>query len=252
MPQLVELVEYTNNLLEIDTFRDYCPNGLQVEGKPDILNLVSGVTASAALIDAAIDSQADAILVHHGYMWKGEDSRIIGIKKNRLKKLLDNDISLIAYHLPLDAHAIYGNNVQLAQILSLSVKGSFGNGPGPELALHGELTAPMSGHEFSGLIAAQLARTPMHVAGGNKLIKTIGWCSGSAQSYIEQAVNLGLDAYLTGEVSEQTVHIARESGLHFFSAGHHATERYGVRALGMHLAEKFELNHEFIDIDNPV
>ena len=253
MVQLTELVKYTNNLLDIEQFNDYCPNGLQVEGCAEIINLVSGVTACSALIDAAIDQNADALLVHHGYMWKGEDSRIIGIKRNRIKKLLENNISLIAYHLPLDAHPIYGNNVQLAQILSLSSKGSFGVGPGPDIALHGELAAPMTSHELSGLITAQLGRAPLHIGGsGKKLIKSIGWCTGSAQSYIEQAVNLGLDAYLTGEVSEQTVHIAKETGIHFFSAGHHATERYGVKALGNHLADKFELRHEFIDIDNPV
>lgn len=252
MVQLNELVDYSNRLLETEKFNDYCPNGLQVEGNAEVLNLVSGVTACAALIDAAIEHNANALLVHHGYMWKGEDNRITGIRHTRLKKLLDNNISLIAYHLPLDAHPIYGNNIQLAQKLSLSVKGTFSTGPGPDIAFHGELAAPMSGHEFSGVITAQLGRTPMHIKGNNRPIKTIGWCTGSAQSYIEQAVSLGLDAYLTGEVSEQTVHVAREAGIHFFSAGHHATERYGARALGTHLAEKFELTHEFIDIDNPV
>ena len=253
MVQLAELIKYTNNLLDIESFKDYCPNGLQVEGCPEIFNLVSGVTASLDLIDAAIDQNADALLVHHGYMWKGEDNRIVGIKRNRIKKLLENNINLIAYHLPLDAHPIYGNNVQLAQILSLSSKGSFGVGPGPDIALHGELTAPMTSIEFSGLITAQLGHAPIHIGGsGKKLIRSIGWCTGSAQSYIEKAVSLGLDAYLTGEISEQTVHIARETGIHFFAAGHHATERYGVKALGNHLSDKFDLKHEFIDIDNPV
>lgn len=256
MIQLNELIKYTDDLLEIDNFRDYCPNGLQVEGNKELQVLISGVTASAALIDAAIENNADAILVHHGYFWKGDDSRIIGVKRDRLKKLVSANISLIAYHLPLDAHPIYGNNVQLAKILSLTIRGSFGsgNGPGngPDIGLHGELAAPMSGEEFSGLITAQLNRPPMYIAGSKSRIKTIGWCSGSAQSYIEHAASMGLDAYLTGEVSEQTVHIARETGTHFFAAGHHATERYGVKALGEHLAERFEIKHTNIDIDNPV
>ena len=252
MVETTEMVNYANNLLEAGKFQDYCPNGLQIEGRAEINSLVSGVTASAALIDAAIDKEADAILVHHGYFWKGEDACITGIKKNRIKKLLAAEINLITYHLPLDAHAIYGNNVQLAQVLSLTTRGTFSTGPGPDIGMYGELTAPMSGKEFSGFISAQLGRTPTHIPGNKKLIRTIGWCTGGAQQYIDNAVSLGLDAYLTGEVSEQTVHVARESGTHFFAAGHHATERYGVKALGEHLSEKFDLEHEFIDIDNPV
>jgi len=252
MVEISELVKYTNNLLEADKFRDYCPNGLQIEGRHEINNLISGVTASSALIDAAIDKDADAILVHHGYFWNGENACITGIKKNRIKKLINAEINLVAYHLPLDAHAIYGNNVQLALVLSLTTRGTFNTGSGPDIGMYGELTAPMSGKEFSGFITAQLGRTPTHIPGDKKLIRTIGWCTGGAQQYIDNAVSLGLDAYLTGEVSEQTVHIARESGTHFFAAGHHATERYGAKALGGHLSEKFSLEHEFIDIDNPV
>jgi dinuclear metal center YbgI/SA1388 family protein len=252
MAQVSELVNYTNNLLEIGKFKDYCPNGLQVEGSNEVNLLVSGVTACAALLDVAIEKQADAILVHHGYFWKNEDTRITGIKRHRLQKILASNINLIAYHLPLDAHTIYGNNAQLGQILGLTSRGLFGNGGGIDIAMRGELAATMSGEEFAGYINAQLCRPPIHIAGSKKRIKTIGWCTGSAQSYIEKAAELGLDAYLSGEISEQTVHIARESGTHFFAAGHHATERYGVKALGRHLSEKFDLEHEFIDIDNPV
>ncbi len=252
MVQITELVNYTNNLLEIGNFKDYCPNGLQVEGSSEINVLITGVTASSALLDAAIEKQADAILVHHGYFWKNEDMRVIGIKQRRLHKLLTAGINLIAYHLPLDAHMIYGNNVQLGQLLRLTSQGLFGDGNGPDIAMHGELAASMTAEEFAGYVHAQLGRPPIHIAGGKNRIKTIGWCTGSAQSYIEKAAELGLDAYLSGEISEQTVHIARESETHFFAAGHHATERYGVKALGNHLAEKFDLEHEFIDIDNPV
>jgi len=252
MVQITELVSYTDNLLEISKFKDYCPNGLQVEGCHEINSIISGVTASAALLDVAIEKEVDAIIVHHGYFWKNEDMRIIGIKRNRLQKLLSAEINLIAYHLPLDAHPIYGNNVQLGQILGLTTRGLFGNGQGTDLAMYGELAAPMSAEEFSGYINAQLGRPPLHIAGNRKHIKTIGWCTGGAQSYIDNAAQLGLDAYLSGEISEQTVHIARESGTHFFAAGHHATERYGVKALGSHLADKFNLEYEFVDIDNPV
>lgn len=252
MVQITELVKYTDNLLEIGKFNDYCPNGLQVQGSNEINVLITGVTASAALLDAAIEKQADAILVHHGYFWKNEDMRIIGIKRRRLHTLLSAEINLLAYHLPLDAHAIYGNNVQLAQLLRLTPHGLFGGGNGPDIAMYGELAASMTGEEFAGNVHAQLGRPPVHIASSKNRIKTIGWCTGSAQSYIEKAVELGLDAYLSGEISEQTVHIARESQTHFFAAGHHATERYGVKALGQHLAEKFDFEHEFIDIDNPV
>jgi len=252
MVQINELLEYSNNMLEISNFKDYCPNGLQVEGRREINSLITGVTASAALLDAAIEKQTDAILVHHGYFWKNGDMRIIGMKKNRLHKLLTTDTNLIAYHLPLDAHTLYGNNVQLGQLLGITAQGSFGEDGEPGLALYGELATPMIAKKFADHINAQLNRPPLHIECSKKQISKIGWCTGGAQHYIEQAVELGLDAYISGEISEQTVHIARESATHYFAAGHHATERYGVQALGKHLAEKFGLTHEFIDIDNPV
>ena len=251
MISLNELVTYTNQLLDIDAFRDYGPNGLQVEGRGDVQKLVTGVTASQALIDAAIGADADAILVHHGYFWKGEDPCIVGIKKQRIARLLDAGVSLLAYHLPLDAHPELGNNVCLARELSLSIKGTFGTGPGPDIAFYGELSKPMSGEQLVNLISECLGREPLHVAGQKQTIKTIGWCSGGAQDMIELAAKQGYDAYLTGEVSEQTVHIARETGIHFYAAGHHATERYGAPALGAHLASQFGLSHQYIEIDNP-
>jgi dinuclear metal center YbgI/SA1388 family protein len=252
MISLNELVSYTNSLLDINAFRDYGPNGLQVEGRSEIKILVSGVTASQALIDAAIDAGADAILVHHGYFWKGEDPCITGIKKQRIARLLDADVSLLAYHLPLDAHPELGNNACLAKELGFSVKGTFGTGSGPDIAFHGELAKPLSGEKLAGLLAERLGREPLHIPGQAGTVKTIGWCSGGAQGMIELAANQGFDAYLTGEVSEQTVHIARETGIHFYAAGHHATERYGAPALGEHLAKQFDLAHQFIEIDNPV
>ena len=251
MISLNELVSYTNALLDINAFRDYGPNGLQIEGRAEIKTLISGVTASQALIEAAVDEGADAILVHHGYFWKGEDPCIVGIKKQRIAHLLDAGISLLAYHLPLDAHPELGNNVCLAKELGFAIKGTFGEGPGPDIAFHGELAKPLSGDQLAGLLIKRLGRTPLHIPGQTEKIKTIGWCSGGAQGMIDLAASKGFDAYLTGEVSEQTVHIARETGIHFYAAGHHATERYGAPTLGAHLAKQFDLTHQFIDIDNP-
>jgi len=251
MVQLKDLLNYSNNILEIERFDDFCPNGLQVEGKSEVKKLVSGVTASQALIEAAIEAKADALLVHHGYFWKGEDPRIIGIKYKRISRLIESGINLLAYHLPLDAHPLYGNNAKLAEILDFNVAGSFPSGISA-VGMYGTLKTPMSAGDFSEKIASSLGQQPLHIGENSEQIHTVAWCSGAAQNYIEAASELGVDAYLTGEVSEQTVHIARESGIHFYAAGHHATERYGVQALGEHLASHFALKHQFIDIPNPV
>lgn len=251
MVQLKELLNYSDNVLEIDLFQDYCPNGLQVEGKSEINKIVSGVTASQALIDAAIEEKADVLLVHHGYFWKGEDSQITGLKYNRIRSLIESGINLVAYHLPLDAHPLYGNNAKLAEILDLDIAGSFPSGSSA-VGMYGSLKTPVSAADFSHKISSSLEREVLHIGENSEQIQTIAWCSGAAQNYIEEAAKLGVDAYLTGEISEQTVHIAREYGVHFFAAGHHATERYGVQAFGEHLASHFDLNHQFIDISNPV
>ena len=247
-----ELLAYLDELLEPSRFQDYCPNGLQVEGKQQINILVTGVTASQALLDAAVANNADAILVHHGYFWRGEAPAVTGLKYQRLKTLLTRDINLFAYHLPLDAHAELGNNAQLAKILDLEVDGRI-SGPGePAIGLCGCLKVAQSLSEFSSFIANRLGREPTTIAGHNRDINTLGWCTGAAQGYIQQAAELGLDAFISGEASEQTTHLARELGIHYIAAGHHATERYGAKALGEHLAEHFDLQHHFIDIDNPV
>jgi dinuclear metal center YbgI/SA1388 family protein len=251
MIQLKDLLNYSNNVLEIERFHDYCPNGLQVEGKSDVKKIISGVTASQALIDAAIEEKADVLLVHHGYFWKGEDERIVGLKFKRISSLIESGINLLAYHLPLDAHPLYGNNAKLAEILELDIAGSFPSGS-DAVGMYGTLKAPMTAADFSQKITSALDREALHIGDNSQQIHTIAWCSGAAQSYIEAAAELGVDAYLTGEISEQTVHIARENGIHFFAAGHHATERYGVQAFGEHLAAHFSINHQFIDIPNPV
>lgn len=252
MTSLQQIIAYCDTLLNVDDYQDYAPNGLQVEGRAEVRRIVCGVTASQALIDAAIAHQADLLLVHHGYFWKGESPAIVGMKQRRIKALLDNNISLLAYHLPLDGHAQLGNNAQLGQLFEIPVEGRFGQGPDGGLAMRGSLTTGQSAEAFSALIAEKLGREPLLIEGGDHPIRRVGWCSGGAEGYIEQAAALGLDAYISGEISEPTVHIARELGIHYIAAGHHATERYGVMALGNHLADHFAVESRFIDIPNPV
>jgi dinuclear metal center YbgI/SA1388 family protein len=249
---LNELLVEINRQLKPDQFNDYCPNGLQVEGKPVISHLVTGVTASQRLLDAAVQAGADAVLVHHGYFWRGEDSVITGLKRKRIKTLLDHDISLLAYHLPLDAHAELGNNTQLAAVLGLVSTGELMKQNNQVMGLIADLPAPESGEQMAARIAQALGRNPQHIAAADKPIRRVAWCTGAAQQYIEHAARAGADAYISGEISEQTVHSAQEYGMHYFAAGHHATERYGVKALGDMLARRFGIQHSFIDIDNPV
>lgn len=247
--QLTELSDYIGRLLDVSRFRDYCPNGIQVEGRAEVMRIASGVTASQRLLDAAVAWKADAIIVHHGYFWKNEDATVTGIKKRRIAHLLQHDISLLAYHLPLDAHPELGNNAQLAKLLGLREAGRFGE---QDIAWRGELLQPQTLNNFAKHITQKLQRTPLVVGDGERMLRKIAWCSGAAQGYFEQAVTLGVDAFVTGEVSEQNVHVAEETGVAFISAGHHATERYGVKALGEHLAQQFKIEQRFFDMDNPV
>lgn len=244
--ELKKLISYTNELLDIDKYQDYCPNGLQVAGRERVNKIITGVSTGLELLNQAVAANADAILVHHGYFWKDEDLCIVGIKKHRLQTLLSNDISLIAYHLPLDFHELYGNNVQLAKLLGIKLKVILMK------YVYGELSVSISGKNFAKHIEKCLNQKPLYIPGKTKQIKTIAWCSGAGQEHIEEVAQQGFDAYLTGEISERAVYIARESGIHLFAAGHYATERYGVKALGEHLAKKFDLKHQFIDIDNPI
>jgi len=252
MVGLKELVNYTDELLAVDDYQDYCPNGLQVEGKEEISRIVCGVTASQALIDAAVEREADLLLVHHGFFWKGEEAPIVGMKQRRIKALLENGISLVAYHLPLDGHTTLGNNAQLATRWGITTEGRFGVGAAGGLAMYGRLEQPLSLDALADKIARPLQRQPLVIDGGGHVIQRIGWCSGAAQSYLDAAAALGLDAFISGEISEHTVHTARERNIHYLAAGHHATERYGVEALGKHLSEYFSLENHFVDIDNPV
>ena len=254
MAELKAIVEMANSLMLAKPISDYCPNGLQVEGGSEVKKIVSGVTASQALIDAAVAKGADLLLVHHGYFWKGEPEAIVGIKKKRIQTLLKHDISLLAYHLPLDIHPELGNNTQLAIRLGLTIDGPLDPNARPSIGFVGHLDNPLTVKAFTDVITNKLQRVPMVISGGanNDLIKTVGLCTGGAQGYIDKAVAAEVDAYISGEISEPTVHVARECGIHYFAAGHHATERYGAMALGDKLAEHFGLEHEFVDIDNPV
>lgn len=248
---LTTLVAEAQQYLNADSINDYCPNGLQVEGRPNVQRLVTGVTASQALIDAAIEAEADVILVHHGYFWKGEDPCVTGMKQRRLKALLANDISLLAYHLPLDVHPDVGNNVQLAAQLGITVEGPLNPDNPRSVGLVGSLDEPQSARDFAQRVHQALGREPLLVE-GSQMIRRVGWCTGGGQGYIDEAVAAGVDLYLTGEASEQTFHSAQENGISFIAAGHHATERYGVQALGEYLAKRFAIEHIFIDCANPI
>jgi len=248
---LTTLVEEADRFLGAARISDYCPNGLQVEGRPQVRRIVSGVTASQALLDAAVDAEADVVLVHHGYFWKGEDACITGIKRRRLQTLLGHDISLLAYHLPLDVHAEVGNNVQLARQLDITIEGPLDPDNPKIVGLLGSLAEPLSARDFARRVQEVLGREPLLVEGVG-MVRKVGWCTGGGQGYIDNAIAAGVDLYLTGEASEQTFHSARENGIAFIAAGHHATERYGVQALGDYLARRFAIEHLFIDCPNPV
>ena len=248
----LELERLLNEQLNVEAIKDYCPNGLQVEGKPEISKIVTGVTASQALIDQAIEANADAILVHHGYFWKGENEQVRGMKRRRLKALLAHDINLYAYHLPLDIAPVLGNNAQLAALLGIQDVAPLEAGNALSVAQWGVLDSPLSGAELGERLQQRLHHPVLHVGDtGPELIRSVGFCTGGGQGYIDLAAQRGMDAFISGEVSEQTVHVARECGIHFFAAGHHATERYGVKALGEWLAKEQGLEVSFVDIDNP-
>jgi dinuclear metal center YbgI/SA1388 family protein len=246
-----QLVSEIESLLNAQAIRDYCPNGLQVEGKGHIQKIVTGVTASEALIEQAILKQADAILVHHGYFWKNENACVVGMKKKRLSKLLSQDINLLAYHLPLDVHPEFGNNAQLGKLLGIEQINTLDDGTANSVLVGGVLPKAQSIDTLARNVELKLGRCPLVEKVSDDLVQRVGWCTGGGQGYIEMAAQQGMDAFITGEVSEQTIHIAREMGIHFIAAGHHATERYGVKALGQYIAETYSIDVEFVDIDNP-
>jgi dinuclear metal center YbgI/SA1388 family protein len=249
---LPDLLGEMDGLLQPGLFSDYCPNGLQIEGRARVARLVSGVSACRALIEAAVERAADAVLVHHGYFWRNESPTLTGMRRERVRLLMENDISLICYHLPLDVHPQIGNNARLAERLGLSVESDLPGLQPAGIVKLGRLPEALDPGAFRGRLARSLGRDPLHIAAGPARISRVAWCTGAGQAYLENAVAAGVDAFITGEVSEPTVHVARENGVHFFAAGHHATERYGVAALGDRMAAHFGIWHEFVDIENPV
>lgn len=245
------LLQALDRLLTPERFKDYGPNGLQVEGKPEVRRIVSGVTASRALIEAAIAARADAIFVHHGLFWRGQDGRVTGWMKQRLALLLEHDINLLAYHLPLDAHPELGNNAQLGLQLGLRATARFGDQDLGFLGGRTDGSAFAGRAELAAHVTAALGREVTLVGGRAEPLSRIAWCSGGAQGHFEAAIAAGAQAFITGEISEPQAHYARECGVAYIACGHHASERYGAPAVAGHVARQLGLAHEFIDIDNP-
>ncbi|MGD9872085.1 MAG: Nif3-like dinuclear metal center hexameric protein [Thauera sp.] len=247
---LTELGARLDALFDTQRLKDYCPNGLQVEGRAEVRRVLCGVTASQALIDRAVAGGYDALFVHHGLFWRGDDGRVTGFRRRRLRALLANDISLFAYHLPLDVHPELGNNAQLAVLMGWQGEGRFAD---QDLGWIGRPAQPgQSAQAIATALAQCLGRTPLLVGDAQRPVMRVAWCTGGAQGYFEHAILAGADLYVSGEISEQTVHLARESGVPYIAAGHHATERYGARAIADHLVRELGLEAEFVDIDNPV
>jgi dinuclear metal center YbgI/SA1388 family protein len=248
MAQRNEIASHLAALLAVDRFKDYGPNGLQVEGVPEVRRLVSGVTASLALIEAAVADGADAILVHHGLFWRGQTGVITGWMRQRIAPLLTHGINLFAYHLPLDAHPTLGNNAQLGLRLGLAADGRFGD---QDLGCIGPAAGIDSAAALAQRVQLALGRAPVLLPGDGRPLRRIAWCTGGAQGFFDGAIAAGADAYITGELSEPQAHIARETGVAFLACGHHATERFGAPAVGAHLAQQFGIAHRFIEIENP-
>lgn len=247
-----ELAAFLDDYLACGSFNDYAPNGLQVEGKAGIKRICTAVTASLEVIQRANELSADALLVHHGYFWRGEEGVITGMKRQRVAEFLKHDLNLFAYHLPLDCHQELGNNARIGQLLELHHVTSHEAGHMQNLLWAGQFGSSIAPTKLSQQLTHLFQRKPLHIAGNNQAIKRIVWCSGGAQDYIVDAHRLGADAYLSGEVSERTYYQAMELGMHYYACGHHATERFGIQALGEMLARRFGLIHQFLDTDNPV
>ena len=243
-----EIEAALKSLMRPETFRDYGPNGLQIEGRDEVRRIVSGVTASLAFIDAAVAAGADALLVHHGLFWRGQDGRLTGWLRERVARLLAHDVNLFAYHLPLDAEPEFGNNAQFGLRLELRADAHFGE---QELGFIGAAGPWPRAQDLAAGAATVLARTPVFVPGDGRALRRVAWCTGGAQGYFEAAIAAGADVFVTGEISEPQAHLASETGVAFIACGHHASERYGAPAVAAHLAARFGVEHQFIDIDNP-
>lgn len=246
------LERYLKDFLNCSDYTDYAPNGLQVAGTDSIHHLCTAVTASREVINKTAELGGQALLVHHGYFWRGEDPCIVGNKYQRIAGLFHNNINLFAYHLPLDCHRELGNNQGLAKALGITITDRISMGNNANLLWIGQLDQPVTVTAWTSIIHQALEREPLVVNAGNHSIQKLAWCTGSAQDFIEKAAEFEVDAYLSGEISERTFYQAKELGVHYFACGHHATERFGVKALGEHLSQKFGIQYTFIDTENPV
>ncbi|MFM8770039.1 MAG: Nif3-like dinuclear metal center hexameric protein [Rubrivivax sp.] len=248
MAHRLEIESFLRELLSVDGFKDYVPNGLQVQGTDQVRKIASGVTASLAFIEAAIDAGADTLLVHHGLFWRGQDGRLTGWLRERVARLIRADINLLAYHLPLDAHPLLGNNAQLGLRLGWQAQQRFGE---QDLGFLGQAAEPVAIAQLKDQVRSVVGREPVCEPGDGRPLKSLAWCTGGAQGYFEAAIAAGADAFLTGEISEPQAHLARETGVAFLACGHHATERFGAPAVAAEVASRFGLKHVFIDVPNP-
>ncbi|AWL28379.1 Nif3-like dinuclear metal center hexameric protein [Acinetobacter defluvii] len=252
MAKLSEIIQWCDGTLKAAEFKDYAPNGLQIEGKTEVNKILCAVTASQTAIDAAIEQKADLLLVHHGYFWKGEPYPITGMRAKRIKALIQHDISLVGYHLPLDAHPVLGNNAAIAEILALENIEALDPSERNPIGNIGYLKQPMSPEAFRALLTEKLGFDTIHLPASTTQVQKIGFCTGGAQDYIEKAAQQACDAYISGEVSERTFYQAQELNVHYFACGHHATERYGVQRLAQAISEQFNIEYSYFELNNPI
>lgn len=252
MAKLQDIIQWCDQTLKSPEFKDYAPNGLQIEGKTEVHKILAAVTASQDAIDAAIRENADLLLVHHGYFWKGEAYPITGMRGKRIKSLIQHDISLLAYHLPLDSHPSLGNNVAIADLLRLERIEALDPSERHPIGNIGYLNQPMPVEEFKKFVSEKLKFDVTHLPADKNMIEKVGFCTGGAQDFIVKAAEQGCDAYISGEVSERTFYEAKELGVHYFACGHHATERYGVQRLGQAISEQFDIEYVYFELNNPI
>ncbi|TCB68842.1 Nif3-like dinuclear metal center hexameric protein [Acinetobacter sp. ANC 4178] len=252
MATLQEILQWCNDTLKTQEFKDYAPNGLQIEGNSEVKKILCAVTASQEAIDAAIAQQADLLLVHHGYFWKGEAYPITGMRGKRIKALIKNDISLMAYHLPLDSHPILGNNAAIAEILELENIEALDASERHPIGNIGYLKQAISPEAFKEILTERLGFNTIHLKADKESIQKVGFCTGAAQDFISKAAEQDCDAYISGEVSERTYYEAKELDVHYYACGHHATERYGVQRLGQAISEQFNLEYSYFELNNPI
>ena len=252
MAKLQDIIQWCDQTLKSPEFKDYAPNGLQIEGKTEVRKILAAVTASHDAIDAAIRENADLLLVHHGYFWKGEAYPITGMRGKRIKSLIQHDISLLAYHLPLDSHPSLGNNAAIADLLELERIETLDPSERHPIGNIGYLNQPMPVEEFKKFVSEKLKFDVTHLPADKTMIEKVGFCTGGAQDFIVKAAEQGCDAYISGEVSERTFYEAKELGVHYFACGHHATERYGVQRLGQAISEQFDIEYVYFELNNPI